>query len=1288
MSLGNRPYIGTWQLNNRTLVRQVPDAIVYINGYTELASCASCNKKIDLQKYITQVSCDASTDPISSGSISFAIPRHAKELFDRDGNFLLKPGLEVIILFRGYFPMKEYAGRGQDPEEGGFDADNVSVYPYYQCFRGVATEVSHEFSGGFYSGTMSCANLLHMWQNLKVSVNGAAFGKRPANSSVQPHLIGHRFTGANPYSVVYTLTKVGFGAAFGVEFQMAQSTNIAAKNDAGTESLYAHAAEWWEKRWQEASGRLRMYGLNGRIFNAAEQAYLGRWYDTRNNSKGVLATTVKNIREAFKNANSDLNLLGYTEVKEALREYAYDRYSVAAGAYSTNRGKKAASEDVVKMQAFTLDLGKYGSMDMFETEYVSKLDIVNTVCASTGFEFYQDVDGDLVFKPPMYNLDTREDPVFVIKDRDLISIDESYSEPEVTMMKGTGSTFSNLQGHGIDGWAGVGAVFIDYKLVAQFGYREETFTSNYMSSRHSLYLSAINRLDIANIGMRSGTISIPLRPELRPGYPVYVESEDCFYYAKSISHSFSYGGEATTTISWVAKRSKWCPPIKSNPENKLPSIADIRLDAPGEYPSHPLMIYPEDSTSSSPPRMIGFPNVIMALDADKLNYDTIDLDKQTLSAEGFIESALSSGYLERGDDEDTFKLRKANNDVEVIPLTTLQQEWSNVSEAFAEGSVTPDLSTTIGVVLARMAAQSGFLVNDIEDANNLVNYLAIQNSLKSQFSPGSQIAGRYRYYSCSHPSPEHQAPKNITVNQETNILATDDPEDAERPATTEVLQFQDRGDGLGLELIATPTTSIKGVRVKTLSSKAKGGDDREYVNVISSEIKFVVFAPQTLKKKVQVSSVSATDSAKGNFTIVLNVFKEVLSNFIWRDLLASEPSNTYLERIAVYRETLDEAFTIFASTFTDTSSIRNNNKRITNYYKYKLFSQTMAETKKLDKVSIKKLSRGLASRYKNLLSSIMAQGQKELKKDAGKYQTFMVARQLFFNSIFGEETIKEPGSGKSYVFVQDYKDLVYYTPIFPVSDGGGYELVGNLPYGRGITITKYAGLLQSEMIAEGDTPKEKVTETETTIRSQGTNASDMATVEKFLIAYEVTGMDLALTLTIFNDTQKKAILATAGAANDLELADYLETLTSKDFSSQVKIRNSPVTSYYRGQSIFGETAAKNLANIDLDGGVCKCKGADGAFLLQAFNQERVLLFGEEAVADYQRELAIQQEIGWKVTRQAYAGTSTKRSTGLSDALIAATEDPSRLLGNALGEARRAVGNVVEENPEIFNPEEE
>lgn len=139
MGLLDRPYAPTWK-QNRSVYRHTPDAIVYVNGAVSLDACPTCKRQIELQKYITSVSVDSSTDPIATASISLVVPKHETDVFGSDGNWLLQPGLEIQVLFRGYF------------DESGLVKENglgdVRMYPYYQVFRGVVKDVSHEFSGG------------------------------------------------------------------------------------------------------------------------------------------------------------------------------------------------------------------------------------------------------------------------------------------------------------------------------------------------------------------------------------------------------------------------------------------------------------------------------------------------------------------------------------------------------------------------------------------------------------------------------------------------------------------------------------------------------------------------------------------------------------------------------------------------------------------------------------------------------------------------------------------------------------------------------------------------------------------------------------------------------------------------------------------------------------------------------------------------------------------------------------------------------------------------------------
>jgi len=858
MAIGDRPYIGSWEIGKQTIVRHTPDARVLINGQTEFAVCATCNKKTDFNQYITSISCDPSTDPITSASISLSVPRHKSDVFSHDGNYVLEAGLEIVIQMRGYYPVKGYAAKGQETNESGLDSEETPVYPYYQVFRGVVTEVSHEFSGGFYTASMSCANILHFWQYLYLSTNGSVFGKKPKGSGVGVDLTGHVFTGMSPYGIIYTLMRVGFGAAFGVNWTIATQTNIAAVDDSTGESLFKHAALWWEKRWQESSMRLRMYGFDGSLFNAFEQSYLGIF---DNDGGGRILKTFDSTNPDVKDFDK-----GGVKRKAGARAVGYQGTESTAAIV----GDDGSRLDATKMQAFTLDLGRIGSVNMFEGEYMSKLEIANTAKEITGFEFYQDVDGDIVFKPPFYNLDTREDPVYRISDRDLISISESEREPEATYVKGSGSLFQNFTGILSGEFGTRQGKYVDWRLVAKFGWKETSFESHYYAGSKQMFIGAIMRLDVANMEMRSASITIPLRPELRPGYPVYVEHLDCFYYVKSMSHSFSPGGACQTTLTCASKRAKWLPPglpDRSEGGSALPTLNNVHLDAPGDYPAMPLYVFPEDiegnvAGSSGPPRIIGYPNVVLALDPDRINPRTIP-GLPTLTQDTLFDVALSIGALRRNPDdpENSYLLSAGDNPSSnaVIQKTALITAYNDVSEAAnptlaAEAieklsEANPNLGAVLNAVF-----QSG--LSDIEDAENLSRYMSLQRNLKNVFGAGGDDApsGEYRYYSSSAPLETDQAPYEFSYDQETNQITKVVPGGPDSAISSkEITVLRQEGDRIKMKS-DFPTRGFRVYGLNAPEDAKKSDKSGGFTDVTTRDIRFINFTRSTTRVKINVSS--------------------------------------------------------------------------------------------------------------------------------------------------------------------------------------------------------------------------------------------------------------------------------------------------------------------------------------------------------------------------------------------------------------------------------------------------
>lgn len=938
------------------------------------------------------------------------------------------------------------------------------------------------------------------------------------------------------------------------------------------------------------------------------------------------------------------------------------------------------------MFAFNLDIGKMGAVNMFETEYMSKMEIAEQVKAITGYEFYQDVDGDLVFKPPMYNLDTRSDPVYRIEDRDLISISESEGEPEATVMKGTGSVFSGLSGHGMEGWLGVGGVFIDYRLVAKYGYREDTFESNYMSNRHALFISAINRLDLANAGVRSAQITIPIRPELRPGYPVYVEHLDCFYYVKSLSHTFAFGSQCTTAINGIAKRAKWLPPMTTQGGEGFPSIKQVRLDAPGEYPPQPLFAYPgyiegdaTDTEASGPPRIIGFPNVIMALDASKVNLDTVDVDKGSLSAEAFIDIALASGFLERVPGEDgVLFLRSDNEGGTRVEVAQLQQEWTDVQEALnagvtgEEGYSIPD--TPLGQILQLIEKRTAGSL-DAANAKNLITFLSLQTSTKALFSPGTTTAGKYRYYSSSHPDPNHQAPPNLYVDQETNqVLQTTEgaPDEAFNNPT---LVFQDVEGGKGVRLVERQVQ--RSVRVAVMSDKESQEDRRsgkvvpviKTQNLRTGDIRFVTFGPQVVAKEYPISRVSSAWGKGANFALSEMAIRAAFASLL-RERVVGDPSLPVGERFETEYNRLLGTIDGYSKAlgFASNSQVIEARAQVEDPTKALSFAagadasltMNVLYDYKTDAPGVSSVALEYAEALWGYVDTV-TQVAKQSKEFGADFDDFMTIRQQWLSEFTeGSTRLSDSDPGRIVFVSQEYEPTPDWTPIFPVSDGGGYEVYGNLPYGRGVDIELYASLIQSTNSgSEDDAATDTAANSETLVGTRGgSNASSFQVMEEFysLILAGVGAQEALLALSLDRPgeeagtgaAREKAVLANLNTTKE-EIAGVVQTLLEQDTSKNARVRNAPVTSFFRGQSTFGDTAARNLANLDVDGAICACKGVESHFLLQAFSEQYVDRYPEDPVQGFLEETTFTATESWKAARDAMAGrTLDTRYTSLSE----------------------------------------
>ena len=861
----NRPFSGTWTYNNKKSRRHVPDCIVTFNGETAMPSCTGCVGQIDLQDLITSVSVTNATDTSpASVSLGMELPSNRRSCFFRDNKFILHPGIEIHVYMRGYFTHTELGSSAETDET--YDLSKATMKPYYQVFNGVITDVSHGFSGGFYSVSMSASDFLHFWQYQTINTNPSAKGSKVEGDKTNLNFTGHSYTRKNPFSVVHELFSSGHGNAGGNDWVLSDFANIGIKSDLFQASFWEVTGYYWQQRFQQPMGKLKMYGVDGRLFNSFEQFMLssdliGTGEATMKSDKwaalGDKGTDTTRLGTIDNYMDSLLTVLRHSSSKDGevgKQQYAFPSSSLFYVDNTTWAVDKTASSagrrgyNVAGVTAFALDISSLGQVNLFESQMQTKMDIASQVSLEIGFEFFIDFNGDYVFKPPFYNLDTSDSRVYVIKDIDLISFNATEKEAECTVMKGTGGYFSNMASLFGKEFENRG-LFVDWKGVAKYGWREASFETTFLNDPKSIYYAAMNRLALANKDVQAGDCTIPLRPEMKLGFPVYIEPFDVFYYVTGISHTFGFGSDCTTSLTLTAKRAKFYPPMDK--VDRFPKVEHI--DFKNIYhPSHALFTKNE----LGQPKYLGFPCVVMGADLNTINplwyaYGEVTQFLSNLATntrgvsiggnnnEGLLTliramaevsdslhyNASGGSFVVSVRDEagDPLDLTFADiiNGASVLKTSIADRigtkDWTQYEQnegGFATAEFLAELGTNgkttknseglaifFKILDGIRTEQGGF----VQKGTNMENYLASLKYMKSNFRPDDQQAGSYRYYSSAFPNDKHNSPsfQGMADRQMTNVVNFAEENPISKTATIQHtvtdpqprIKVVDQGDG-------------------------------------------------------------------------------------------------------------------------------------------------------------------------------------------------------------------------------------------------------------------------------------------------------------------------------------------------------------------------------------------------------------------------------------------------------------------------------------------------------------
>lgn len=639
MKVDDRPFSGTWSLDiqnkYRTVTSWTPDVIVQFNGSTELPGCPTCKNRIDFSSFITSVSASGGIDSGgASCDISLIIPKSYGDVVYVDGKFILDSGIEIKVYFRGFFKTKDLSLKGDVAEvelstESGYeniDLNEIETRPYYPVFHGFISQISITNKDNAYSVRIQTSNILSLWDSQMINTQQGYFAANPKEARGTINLNGHVYTNMTAHQIIYDLYLDTGGSPEGTSFALQQRSNLISKLSTGQEK-YSLYLRFLENRWANGLYGLRMFGASGRAYTLLEQSLLVDPSPTGkdNEYKSVVKEQLKPHSKSKRSVSSALNNM----IKVGM--VAYDPQGRVLRTLDVRQlpsilGDKEDAVNVLSLQNFVTDINSLGQVQFFESQFESKLSIARAVAEKVGYEFYQDMDGDLVFKPPMINMDTSQDRVYRINREDIISLDYEHNIPEFTYVICSGGPFRNLKGTNLEGEWGVKGMYVDYKLVAKYGWKSMQFDTTYYNSARKAFYAAVVALDNANKATEGCNVSIPLRPEIRPGYPIYIEENDCFYYVEAVNHNFSYGGECTTSLTLTAQRKKFIPPGRpdiSYSEN--PSEA-VDLGDTGLPPKNLYTIESRDNSYGekiSVKKVVGFPNVVMALDPFKMNPETL-----------------------------------------------------------------------------------------------------------------------------------------------------------------------------------------------------------------------------------------------------------------------------------------------------------------------------------------------------------------------------------------------------------------------------------------------------------------------------------------------------------------------------------------------------------------------------------------------------------------------------------------------------------------------------------------
>jgi murein DD-endopeptidase MepM/ murein hydrolase activator NlpD len=528
---------------------------IYVQGVEDAFSCpikiggAENIGAVSFADDVASCSIDLNVSGQGSANLSLVIPRHSSKQYFKLGRPAFKPMMEVEIYMKGRF------------------LDEQRRPLYYKVFWGLITDVNVDYSNGQHNMSLTCADILYLWEITRVNTNPSAYNMNYNGDAAQTHQTSI-FHGMNPFQIIIALARVTMG-------ELIPPKNIGGwsgeKKQAFSRGIFGEEnmamMDYWANRFSSIGERLLLFGTASG--NPSDKENVGTLkYYTQEEISNLTADAAAQLKPA------GINKKFVPEQKA--KESKDTRQLTGRMTYSAQ--SSITLDGSLFDQYYPFDKANQVS-DFTSGEDENRKNIADQVKEFIGYEFFMDVTGEIVFKPPFYNLDVREhDPISIIRDDDILGFDVGEHAREIITRLSVKGAYNLVYESGDDNTIPFGA-YIDYRLAREFGLRSTTLTRSFLYTNNLCNLFAISELSRQNARRYAGTITILGRPELRIGFPVYVEAMDTFYYVVGISHNYNPTGRMETTLQVEGARKKYLPkynvqagkPTKSNTYRRKPA---------------------------------------------------------------------------------------------------------------------------------------------------------------------------------------------------------------------------------------------------------------------------------------------------------------------------------------------------------------------------------------------------------------------------------------------------------------------------------------------------------------------------------------------------------------------------------------------------------------------------------------------------------------------------------------------------------------------------------------------